>query len=486
MKPIRKIEKQATAAAFALMLLAGWGNAAAQADSQAGSALPSLEETKAIAEEGFLYGLPIVANYAVMYEFSIDKNSSQFKAPFNILNNEARVATYKDTAVVTPNSDTPYSTVWFDLRSEPMVISIPEVDKDRYYSVQLIDGNTYNYGYIGSRATGHEAGNYLVAGPDWQGEAPAGISKVFHSSTPFGLTLFRTQLFNPADMPNVVKVQAGYKVQPLSAFMGKSAPAAAPELEFLPATTSGIKKNFYKYLDVALQFVPETELNKDIRAKLATIGIGPGKTIDFEDLSLEHKTAVLLGMKAGDEKVSAFVAGAGKDENGWQVGGVSGGDEGYYNNDWLKRAATASAGLYANDFAEATYPLTRKDINGNTLDTSKHKYTLTFPAGDFPPVNAFWSVTMYDGESQLLIENPINRYLINSPMLPDMKTNKDGSLTIYIQKDNPGKDKEANWLPAPNDTAYLVMRLYWPRVEAPSILPPGKGSWKPPGIVVAE
>jgi hypothetical protein len=132
------------------------------------------------------------------------------------------------------------------------------------------------------------------------------------------------------------------------------------------------------------------------------------------------------------------------------------------------------------------YPLAKVDANGEPLDSSKHNYMRTFPAGQFPPVNAFWSVTMYDGKSQLLIENPINRYLINSPMLPGMKLNADGSLTLYIQKDSPGADKESNWLPAPNDTFYLLLRLYWPKTEAPSILPPGEGSWSPPGIVQAN
>ena len=178
---------------------------------------PSIEQTKAIAEEGFIYGLPLVMNYAVMNEFAVDTKSSQFKAPFNEIHNEHHVATPEDTAVITPNSDTPYSFLWVDLRAEPMVVSVPAVDKKRYYSVQLIDGNTYNYGYIGSRATGNDAGDYLVVGPDWKGETPAGIKKVFPSTTPFGLTLFRTQLFNAADMPNVEKVQAGYKAQPLSA-----------------------------------------------------------------------------------------------------------------------------------------------------------------------------------------------------------------------------------------------------------------------------
>src|SRR3954470_22890914 len=183
----------------------------APANAQAKAEWPDIREAKAIAEEGFIYGLPIVMNYAVMYEYSVDKNSGQYKAPFNQIKNEARVFTYKDTAIITPNSDTPYSFLWLDLRAEPMVLSVPAVPKPRYYSVQLTDGNTYNYGYIGSRATGTEPGDYLLAGPDWKGGTPAGIKKVFSSTTPFSIIVYRTQLFDPTDMPNVEKVQAGYK-----------------------------------------------------------------------------------------------------------------------------------------------------------------------------------------------------------------------------------------------------------------------------------
>jgi len=442
-------------------------------------------EIKTIAEEGFIYGLPIVMNYAVMNEFCVDKNSSQYKGPFNEISNDARVFTYEDTAVVTPNSDTPYSMLWLDLRAEPMVVSVPAVEKERYYSVQLIDGNAYNYGYIGSRATGPEAGVYLVVGPDWKGETPTGIKNAFHSTTPVGLTIFLTQLFNAKDMPNVVKVQAGYKAQPLSAFLKQPGPPAAPKIDFLPATTAGIKANFYQYLDAALKFVPQSAEDKDIRAKLARIGIGPGKTFDFKDLSPEHKAAVSLAMKAGDDKVDKYLATGFKDINGWKVGAAFG-DRAFYNGNWLMRAAAAKGGIYGNDAVEAMYPMTRTTATGETLDGSKHNYILTFPAGQFPPVNAFWSVTMYDGKSQLLIKNPINRYLINSPMLPNMKKNPDGSLTLYIQKGSPGAEKESNWLPAPNDTIYLVMRLYWPKTDGQSILPPGEGTWKPPGIVVAR
>jgi len=459
-------------------------NQAGIRDHNAGIAAPSLRDIKSIAEEAFVYGLPIVMNYAVMNEFSVNKNSGQYKAPFNVISNQARVFTYKDTAVVTPNSDTPYSMLWLDLRAEPMVISVPAVPKGRYYSVQLVDGNTYNYGYIGTRTTGTEAGDYLVVGPGWNGVKPPGIRGVFQSSTPFSLTIFRTQLLNAGDMPNVVKLQGGYRARPLSAFLNQPAPPPPPKIDFVPATTSGIKENFFEYLDAALQFVPETPDTKALRARIARIGIGPGKSFFFKDLSLEHKAALALAMKEGDDKIEKFLNGGMKDINGWKVGALFG-DATFFHGNWLMRAAAAKGGIYGNDGVEAMYPMTRVTASGETIDTGRHNYTLTFPPGQLPPVNAFWSVTMYDGKSQLLIRNPINRYLINSPMLPGMRKNPDGSLSIFIRKESPGADKEANWLPAPDGPVYLVMRLYWPRKESPSILPPGQGTWRPPGVAVA-
>ncbi len=438
-------------------------------------------ETRAIAEEGFIYGLPIVMNYAVMYEYAVDRDSGQFKAPFNQIKNEARVFTYKDTAIITPNSDTPYSIVWLDLRAEPIVLSVPAVEKERYYSVMLCDGNTFNYGYIGSRATGPEPGDYLVVGPDWKGETPAGIKKVFHSTTQFSLAAYRTQLFSPEDMPNVVKVQSGYKAQPLSAFLKQADPPAAPTINFPKIDKDSVKTGFFDYLDFALQFAPAGPEEKAIREKLARLGIAAGKTFDFKSLSPEQEAAMAEGMKAGEAKVEDTVKNLGTKINGWNIASITG-DRAFFNGDWLKRAAAAKAGIYGNDAVEAMYPLTTTLPDGEPLDGSKHNYTLTFAADQLPPVNAFWSVTMYDGKTQLLIENPINRYLINSPMLPGMKKNADGSVTLYIQKDNPGADKESNWFPAPNDLIYLVMRLYWPKTTPPSILPPGEGTWKPPGI----
>jgi hypothetical protein len=476
-----------SASTIALVLIAGCGgkNDAINQAEKTEKDRPSIAETKAIAEEGFIYGLPIVMNYAVMYEYAVDRNSDQYKAPFNQIKNEARVFTYKDTAIITPNSDTPYSLIWLDLRTEPIVLSVPAVPRSRYYSVMLCDGNTFNYGYIGTRATGPNAGDYMVAGPDWQGETPPGIKKVFRSSTQLSLAAYRTQLFNAADMPNVVKVQAGYKVQPLSAYLKQPAPSQALAIDFPKVNAEMVKTNFFEYLDFALQFAPPGPEEQAIRAKLASIGIGAGKTFNFKDLSAEHKAAVLLGMKEGETKVEDAVAHVGTKINGWNVASITG-DRAFFNGNWLARAVAAKAGIYGNDAVEAMYPLTTKLTNGDVIDTSKHNYTLTFAAGQFPPVNAFWSVTMYDGKTQFLIKNPIDRYLINAPMLPGLKKNPDGSLTLYIQKDAPSADKKPNWLPAPDGPDYLVMRLYWPKETPPSILPAGSGTWQPPPVVQAQ
>jgi len=477
------MKKRIQIVTFALIVFVAMNifNACENGNKTTSQKWPGLEESKAIAEEGFIYGVPIVMNYAVMYAYSVDPKSGQYKAPFNQLFNDAQVFTYKDTAVVTPNSDTPYSMMFMDLRAEPIIISVPEIESKRYYSVQLEDGNTFNYGYIGSRTTGNDAGNFMVVGPDWNGEKPEKIEKVFYSSTQFSIAIFRTQLFNSKDIENVEKIQAGYEVQPLSAFLGEEAPPAAPKLNFPVINNELVKKNFFEYLDFALQFAPPGPEEKEIRAKLAKIGVGSGKTFDFKDLPLEHKAEIALGMKEGDKKATKASQTIGHDINGWKISSPFG-DREFFNGDWLKRAAGAKAGIYGNDVEEAAYPMTRTLADGQTLDCSKNNYKLTFKKDKYPPVNAFWSVTMYDGKTQFLIKNSIDRYLINSPMMPNLKKNADGSLTIYIQKDSPGKVKESNWLPAPDGPVYMVMRLYWPKTEAPSILPPGKGSWSPPAV----
>jgi hypothetical protein len=447
---------------------------------------PAAEEVKAIAEEAYIYGLPLVMAYTASYEFWLDKSSSQYKSPMGELVHSRRVFTYEDTAVIVPNSDTPYSFVCLDLRTEPWVVSVPDVEKGRYFSVQMVDWNAFNFGYIGSRATGNGAGDFLVVGPDWKGgETPAGIKGVLRSSSQFAIAIIRTQLFGPDDMGNVEKIQDGYQVSPLSAFLKQPAPPAAVAIDFPKANAQLAKENFFGLLEFVMQVAPPGPEETDIRAKLARIGVGAGKKSDFKDLPPAQKAAALEGVEAGMLKVQERMGSIGKRINGWQVGSAFGNRD-FYKGDWLLRAAAAQAGIFGNNAEEAVYPMTRWLPDGEVIDTAKHNYTLTFPAGQLPPVKAFWSVTMYDGKSQLLIKNPINRYLINSPMLPVMKKNDDGSITLHIQKDSPGADKENNWLPAPDGPVYLVMRLYWPQTAEPSILPPGEGTWKPPGIKKAN
>ncbi|MBS7788441.1 DUF1254 domain-containing protein [Roseococcus sp. SDR] len=432
------------------------------------------------AEQAFIFGLPLVMNYTVMYEFAINRNSGQFKAPFNTMWNDAQVFTWRDTAIPTPNSDTPYSMSWLDLRAEPVVISVPDVPAGRYFSVQVCDGNTYNVGYIGSRTTGQGAGSWMVVGPGWQGTMPAGIKGVIRSTTQFALTIFRTQLFGVSDMPNVVAVQRGYRTEPLSTFTRTAAPPPAPDIRWPRANADLAKHHFFDFLAFALQFSAPQANEAAIRAQMATIGIdGRGTALPH---SFFDRMELLGAAFAGERKVEAAVAAAGVKMNGWNVTAVPGSPEAY-NGNWMLRAVAAKAGIYANSTEEATYPFTRTTATGETLDGSKGRYTLTFGPNQLPPVNAFWSVTMYHGGNQLLVQNPIDRYLINSPMLQGMRRNPDGGVTLHIQKDDPGEALRANWLPAPDGPIYMVMRLYWPKTEAPSLLPIGQGAWQPPGIV---
>ena len=485
-------------AAFTVLSLACMAPAAGHAKD-----LPAPDEIKSIAQEALVYGLPIMMGYGVMYGFSIDDKSPNYKAPINHLYNESRTFTAADTGVVTPNSDTPYSFDWMDLRAEPMVICIPEIENDRYYSVMLTSLYTYNFGYLGSRATGNGGGCYAVAGPGWTGATPKGIEKVLTSGSQFAFAVFRTQLFNAADIDNVRAIQAKYSVKPLSKFLGEPAPAAAPKVawpefqslskvmgEPLSTALSGkdwdkfddaiAKMDPFSYLGFVLQFAPPigpAAVEVPLRDKFASIGLEAGKPFSTEGWSDEEKAALAEGIKTGTKEVAKQVKSFGKDVNGWQISTGLFGSREMLGDDYMIRAVAAVAGIYGNDSAEALYPATKVDQDGQPLDGSKANYTITFDKGDLPPVNAFWSITMYDGKSQLLVKNPINRYLINAPMLPDLKKNSDGSLTLYVQHAEPTDvDQKANWLPAPDGPIYLVMRLYWPKEDALN------GTWKPPVV----
>jgi len=436
-------------------------------------------ETEKIAEDAFIYGFPIIMNYGVFYQYFVDKASPEYKTTVNQIYNTARVYTPKDTAVVTPNSDTPYSFVALDLRSGPLVICNPAIDEPRYFSIQLVDMYTFNFGYIGSRTTGNGAGCFMVVGPRWRGVLFKGLSKMFRSETDFVIAIFRTQLFGPSDIDNVKKIQAGYLVERLWTFRHLPARQLAPEVKWPKFDKNTAASDPFAYLNFLMQFCPPASaaaVELPMRKRFAKIGIEPDKPFPSTPLTPDQKVELPAGIKSGLEKIKQAVAEFGQNENGWRVAAKAFGTRKDYAGNWTFRAAVAMAGIYANDPKEALYPLLATDSEGNKPDCSTNRYTMTFPAGQLPPVNAFWSVTMYDGKTQFLVDNPINRYLINSAMLPNLKKNPDGSITIYIQKDSPGADKESNWLPAPNGPIYVAMRLYWPKDSALD------GSWKPPAV----
>ena len=434
----------------------------------------SPEKTEAIAKEAFIYGYPMVENYKTMYGYAVDKDSSQYKAPFNQISNVARVYTPKDTSVVTPNSDTPYSFLWADLRTEPLVLGVPEVEKDRYYSLQFIDLYTYNFAYVGTATTGNGPGKFLLTGPNWKGEKPEGVKEVIRADTDIVFVAYRTQLFNPEDIDNVKKIQAGYTVQPLSQFIDEPSPPAAPEIDFPPYSTDEVKTlEFFNYLNFILQLCPTVSGDKEARAKFAEIGIVPGKPLNTDSLSPDMKKALEAGMAEGQKTISKKAA------TTKSAADLFGTRE-FMKNNYLNRAVGAKMGIYGNSKSEAFYLIWQKDADGNPLNGADNRYILTFEKDKMPPVKAFWSVTMYNSKTQLLVTNPLNRYLINSPMLPELKRNADGGLTIYIQKDSPGKDKESNWLPAPDGPIYMALRCYWPKK---AIL---EGEWKLPTVELVQ
>ncbi len=441
------------------------------------------EQAQNIAKEAYLYGFPMVMNYKTMCNYAVDKDNPEYKGPFNKVSCEARLFTPEDKAVVTPNADTPYCMFWMDLRAEPLVLSVPEMEAERYYSFQLIDLYTYNFAYVGNLTTGNEAGRYLIAGPGWDGEKPEGITDVIRSETDFVFNITRTQLFGPDDLDKVQAIQGQYKLEPLSAFLGNNA-AAVPALPDFPEWDEGAQfdERFFAYLDFMMDLLEKPGSGEDkLWQDLARLGIGPGKTFRLDALPAETVEALKAGLKEGFAEMETFIAKHSSDPLG---SGKSFGTREFLNESAeanyglakpdMLRSVAAHLGLYGNSAEEASYPMYLTDSDGEALDASVHSYTVTFPKGALPPVKAFWSLTMYDGKTQLFIENPLDRYLLSSEMIDQFKLEEDGSLVLHIGKESPSEGLKSNWLPAPDGPFYMVMRLYGPEKDFL------EGRWSPP------
>jgi len=441
------------------------------------------KEAETIARDAYVYGFPMVMNYKTMWNYVVDEGNPEYKGPFNEVSCEARLFTPDDKAVVTPNADTPYCMFWMDLRAEPLVLSVPEIAAERYYSFQLIDLYTHNFGYVGNLTTGSEAGRYLVAGPSWDGKKPAGITDVIRSETDFILNITRTQLFGPDDLEKVKAIQGQYELEPLSAFLGEEAPAASARPDF-PEWDEGAQfdERFFAYLDLVMDLLGKPGPGEEaLWQELAKLGIGPGMDFRLDALPQEQVEALKAGVKGGFAEIEAFIASNADDPlaSGKWFGTRSFLNESARDNygldkPYMLRSAGAHAGLYGNSAKEAIYPTYFTDADNAPLDASKHSYTMTFQKDVLPPVKAFWSLTMYDGKTQLFIENPLDRYLLSSEMMEQFKQEEDGSLVLHIGKDSPGQDLESNWLPAPDGPFYMTMRLYGPEKSAL------EGRWTPP------
>lgn len=436
---------------------------------------PTPDEARAIAKEAFIYAYAPIQGYQTLYNQTQNPEFPGYVGGFGRYRHYARVATPADKDIVSPNNDTPYSWAWLDLRREPVVFKVPAVPKDRYNVFQWFDLYTHNFAYVGVRATGFEAGNYLFAGPNWKGEVPPGIAKVFRAETDIIGTLTRTSIDGESDVPNVRALQQQYVLMPMSEFAGQQPPPPAPAVAFPKwDEKKALSAGFIGYLNFLLQFgQPIHPSEAAMMERFAKIGIGAGKAFDPARLDTALLAAIEQGAQDGFAAIKEFAAKQTSSAN------LFGTREFLGENLAMKRNAAAMLGIYANSKEEAYYAAYQLGDDGKPLTAKTDRYVLRFPPGELPPVKFFWSLTMYSVPDRFLVANPINRYSIGNPTA-GLKPDADGGLTLYIQAQSPGADKEPNWLPAPAGPFFMVIRMYGPE---PRIL---SGDWKEPALKRAE
>lgn len=421
------------------------------------AAAPTAQQARDLAEAAYLFAFATAEHGKTLQAIAA-------KLPVNYLYNKTTLLGPEDRTVVSPNNDTLYSYALLDLREHPVVLDVPAVPQ-RYYSFQLIDMRTNNLDYIGTRATGRAAGSFLIAGPDWDGRQPEGFSgKVIRSPSRIVFLLGRTAVDGEADLDAAKAVMDGYKLR-------STQPTLLPHKmdvpEYLPTKEGPAENAFVDFNGLSAWHAWSVDEQQRL-AQFAQIGVGTGKPFDAKQLPADIAQAVQQGAEAGRERIRTASERFAAPVNGWQS---SPANIGHYGNDDLTRAAVAWKYIYANDPAEAMYPLTRVDAAGQALDGSR-AYTLHFAPGQLPPVDAFWSITLYDGKTQMLSANALNRYAINSAS--NLKRDADGGLTLNIQHAQPASSD--NWLPAPQGPFNLILRMYLPQERAL------KGDYQPPAV----
>lgn len=429
------------------------------------------QQVEDMVAEAYVHCFPIVENYKAIFFYGVFEKSPVF-TPMNTIKHEQRLYSPEDKAVVRANNDTYYSTGILDLRAEPVIFKVPE-SKDRYYVFQLVSQTTDNFNYIGTRLTGNGAGIYAVTSPNFKGKLPDGVVEI-KSPSEFVCVAGRTAVNaqDSVDIKAAVAFQSQYEIGSMSKFYPEFKPQAVEPIDF-PAyseatiTTTG----FFNTLNFLLPYINLAKEDADIIKKYEAIGVNNSGKFSFIDENPELKEAFEAGIKKGLAQVDEMSRGAiGTPKNGWSLWPVQ---DPYFGTNFKLRTQVAKVAIYANCPVEAYYPSVSLDGEGNQL-SGENNYSITFPANALPPAKFFWSLTMYDNATMLMVHNEINRYSIGD-RTKGLKYNADGSLTLYFGSKLP-KEGSANWLPAPNGPFNLLMRLYGPKPEVLS------QQWTPPAI----
>ena len=476
---LRRVLALTTSLGFAAM-------AASAALAQGATPAITEQDAQAIAVDAYVYFYPLLSMDFTRKQFTnVEQGKESFKGPMNTFVNVPEYPPANFKGVVRSNFDTLYSASWLDMTKEPVVISVPDTN-GRYYLLPMLDMWTDVFASPGWRTTGTKAGTFLVTPPGWRPDLRDKFAEEFklpkdtqriNAPTPYVWVIGRTKTDGPADYDAVHKIQAGYKVVPLSEFGKSPKPVEIkidPSIDMktppkvqVDTMTAGV---YFAHAAELLKLHPPHITDEPIIAQMKKIGIEAGKSFDIGKLDPVVQRALEAAPQTAQKLMTWKVQTLARVANGWSMNTDT---MGVYGNYYLKRAIVAQLGLGANVPEDAIYPLNLGDESGKSLDGA-NKYTITFEKGAAPPVNAFWSITLYDSEG-FQVGNVLNRFAVSSWM--PFKYNADGSLDLYFQNENPGKDKEANWLPAPKGAFNLTMRLYSPKSEALT------GKWNPPPVV---
>jgi hypothetical protein len=466
------------AIAFSLTLLCGAVLAPVAIAQTASQTIPE-QDAHAIAVDAYLYFYPLISMDVTRKQSTNIEAGKEFgKGPMNMFVNVPAFPPADLKVVVRVNFDTLYSIAWLDLTKEPQVVSAPDTG-GRYYLLPMLDMWTDVFASPGWRTTGTQAGNFLVTPPGWNGTVPVGVTRI-SAPTPYVWVIGRTKTDGPPDYDAVHKIQASYKVtmlsdwgktpRPVEVKIDPSVDMKTPpkiQVDTMPAG------KYFAYAAELLKLHPPHLTDESIIAQMKRIGIEPGQSFDIEKVSPAVRNGLTAAPAAAQKMMEWKLPTLARVANHWSMNTDT---MGVYGNYYLKRAIVTQQGLGANQPEDAIYPLNLGDENGRPLD-GENKYVLHFEKGATPPVSAFWSVTLYDSDG-FQVANSLNRFAVSSWM--PFNYNPDGSLDLYFQNENPGKDKEANWLPSPKGAFNLTMRLYAPKSDALT------GKWNPPPVTRAQ